>query len=211
MARWTAHVEAPLAYDYGRYTVCKTGPWGQGLVMLQQLALLKGFDLDRLDPASADFIHLQVECAKLAYADREEFYGDPDFVDVPMAQLLSDAYNAERRKLVSNSASPEMRPGSIPGYGAKVSAPPRQRRDFAAIAGAGEPTVGELAGAGDTVHFDIIDRRATWCRPRPPAAGCNLRRSSQSLVSRSAPVPRCSGWMNAIRLHWRRESGRARR
>jgi gamma-glutamyltranspeptidase / glutathione hydrolase len=167
MARWTAHVEAPLTYDYGRYTVCKTGPWGQGPVMLQQLALLKGFDLDRLDPAGADFIHLQVECAKLAYADREEFYGDPDFVDVPMAQLLSDAYNAERRKLVSNSASPEMRPGSIPGYGAKVSAPLRQRRDFAAIAGAGEPTVGELAGAGDTVHFDIIDQAGNMVSATP--------------------------------------------
>jgi gamma-glutamyltranspeptidase/glutathione hydrolase len=167
MARWTAHVEAPLTYDYGRYTVCKTGPWGQGPVMLQQLALLKGFDLDRLDPAGADFIHLQVECAKLAYADREEFYGDPDFVDVPMAQLLSDAYNAERRKLVSNSASLEMRPGSIPGYGAKVSAPLRQRRDFAAIAGAGEPTVGELAGAGDTVHFDIIDQAGNMVSATP--------------------------------------------
>jgi gamma-glutamyltranspeptidase/glutathione hydrolase len=167
MARWTAHVEAPLTYDYGRYTVCKTGPWGQGPVMLQQLALLKGFDLDRLDPAGADFIHLQVECAKLAYADREEFYGDPDFVDVPMAQLLSDAYNAERRKLVSNSASLEMRPGLIPGYGAKVSAPLRQRRDFAAIAGAGEPTVGELAGAGDTVHFDIIDQAGNMVSATP--------------------------------------------
>ena len=65
MARWTPRVEAPLTYDYGRYTVCKTGPWGQGPVMLQQLALLKGFDLDGLDPTSADFIHLQVECAKL--------------------------------------------------------------------------------------------------------------------------------------------------
>ncbi len=91
MARWTPSVEAPLTYDYGRYTVCKTGPWGQGPVMLQQLALLKGFHLDGLDPAGADFIHLQVECAKLAYADREAFYGDPDFVEVPTATLLSDA------------------------------------------------------------------------------------------------------------------------
>jgi gamma-glutamyltranspeptidase/glutathione hydrolase len=97
MARWTPHREAPLTYDYGRYTVCKTGPWGQGPVTLQQLALLKGFDLDGLDPTSADFIHLLVECSKLAYADREAFYGDPDFVEVPMAALLSDAYNSARR------------------------------------------------------------------------------------------------------------------
>jgi gamma-glutamyltranspeptidase/glutathione hydrolase len=156
MARWTPRVEAPLIYDYGRYTVCKTGPWGQGPVMLQQLALLKGFDLDGLDPLSADFIHLQVECAKLAYADREAFYGDPDFVEVPTATLLSDAYNSERRKLVGDSASLELRPGSIEGFGAviklsRASAP-------AAAAGAGEPTVGRLGGTrGDTVHFDIID------------------------------------------------------
>ena len=167
MARWAPRVEAPLTYDYGRYTVCKTGPWGQGPVMLQQLALLKGFDLDRLDPAGADFIHLQVECAKLAYADREEFYGDPDFVEVPMAQLLSDAYNVERRKLVDNSASLEMRPGSIPGFGGKGSARLRQRTDFAAAAGAGEPTVGELAGAGDTVHFDIIDQAGNMVSATP--------------------------------------------
>ena len=115
----------------------------------------------------ADFIHLQVECAKLAYADREEFYGDPDFVEVPMARLLSDAYNVERRKLVDNSASLEMRPGSIPGFGGKGSARLRQRTDFAAAAGAGEPTVGELAGAGDTVHFDIIDQAGNMVSATP--------------------------------------------
>jgi gamma-glutamyltranspeptidase/glutathione hydrolase len=63
MAAWQPSIEAPLTYDYGRYTVCKAGVWSQGPVMLQQLALLKGFDLDGLDPAGADFIHLQVECA----------------------------------------------------------------------------------------------------------------------------------------------------
>ena len=62
MAKWQATVEAPLTYDYGRYTVCKAGPWTQGPVVLQQLALLKGFNLDGMDPTSADFIHLQVEC-----------------------------------------------------------------------------------------------------------------------------------------------------
>jgi gamma-glutamyltranspeptidase/glutathione hydrolase len=166
MARWTPRVEAPLTYDYSRYTVCKTGPWGQGPVMLQQLALLKGFDLDGLDPLSADFIHLQVECAKLAYADREAFYGDPDFVEVPTATLLSDAYNSERRKLVSDTASPELRPGSIEGFGAviklsRASAP-------AAAAGAGEPTVGRLGGTrGDTVHFDIIDSAGNMVSATP--------------------------------------------
>jgi gamma-glutamyltranspeptidase/glutathione hydrolase len=174
MARWTPHIEAPLTYDYGRYTVCKTGPWGQGPVMLQQLALLKGFDLDGLDPTGPDFIHLIVECAKLAYADREAFYGDPDFVKVPMATLLSDAYNAERRKLIGDKASLELRPGSIEGFGAVI----KLRRDAPQAAGAGEPTVGRLGAGeptvgklgtmrGDTVHFDIIDQAGNMVSSTP--------------------------------------------
>jgi gamma-glutamyltranspeptidase/glutathione hydrolase len=159
MARWRPHIEAPLTYDYGRYTVCKPGPWAQGPVMLQQLALLKRFHLDRVDPVSADFVHLLVECSKLAYADREKFYGDPDFVEVPMATLLSDAYNDERRKLVGEDASLELRPGSVAGFGAvvKLRRAEGERRAVGGM-GAGEPTVGRLGEMrGDTVHFDIID------------------------------------------------------
>src|SRR5215472_582321 len=99
MARWQPTVETPLTYDYGRYTVCKAGVWSQGPVMLQQLALLKGFQLDGVDPVGPDFIHLQVEAAKLAFADREKFYGDPNFSEIPIQTLLSDAYNDARRKL----------------------------------------------------------------------------------------------------------------
>jgi gamma-glutamyltranspeptidase / glutathione hydrolase len=176
MARWTPRIEAPLTYDYGRYTVCKTGPWGQGPVMLQQLALLKGFNLDGLDPAGADFIHLQVECAKLAYADRDAFYGDPDFVEVPMATLLSDTYNAARRALVTEAASLDLRPGSIEGYGAVVKL--FRERKPAGAAGAGEPTVGRLGTGeptvgrlggtrGDTVHFDIIDQAGNMVSATP--------------------------------------------
>jgi gamma-glutamyltranspeptidase/glutathione hydrolase len=173
MARWTPPVEAPLTYDYCRYTVCKTGPWGQGPVMLQQLALLKGFGLDGLDPAGPELIHLQVECAKLAYADRESFYGDPDFVPVPMATLLSDAYNSARRKLVGPTASLELRPGSIEGFGAVVKFPdrapaPAGASAAAAAAGAGEPTVGKLGGVrGDTVHFDIVDQAGNMVSATP--------------------------------------------
>ena len=172
MARWTPPVEAPLTYDYCRYTVCKTGPWGQGPVMLQQLALLKGFGLDGLDPAGPELIHLQVECAKLAYADRESFYGDPDFVPVPMATLLSDAYNAARRQLVGPTASLDLRPGSIEGFGAVVKFPDRAPAAAgaaaAAAAGAGEPTVGKLGGVrGDTVHFDIVDQAGNMVSATP--------------------------------------------
>jgi len=167
MARWAPRIEAPLAYDYGRYTVCKTGPWGQGPVMLQQLALLKGFNLDGLDPAGADFIHLQVECAKLAYADREAFYGDPDFVEVPTATLLSDAYNAARRKLVHHTASHALRPGSIEGFGSVVKLFAAQASG-ADMAGVGEPTVGRLGGMrGDTVHFDIVDQAGNMVSATP--------------------------------------------
>ncbi len=176
LARWTPRVEAPLTYDYRHYTVCKTGPWGQGPVMLQQLALLKGFDLDGLDPAGADFIHLQVECAKLAYADRDAFYGDPDFVEVPMATLLSDTYNSTRRRLVTAAASMELRPGSIEGYGAVVKLFSERKTGAAAGAGeptvgrlgTGEPTVGRLGGTrGDTVHFDIIDQAGNMVSATP--------------------------------------------
>jgi gamma-glutamyltranspeptidase / glutathione hydrolase len=169
MARWQAPVEAPLSYDYRGHTVLKGGPWSQGPVLLQQLALLSGFDLDDTDPTGPDFVHAVTECAKLAYADREAWYGDPDFVDVPIATLLSPAYNDRRRKLVGDRASLELRPGDPDGRQAYVAlaegaaAPP--------AAGTGEPTVGVLAGgigepttsplgavAGDTVHIDIIDR-----------------------------------------------------
>ncbi len=169
MARWHAHIEAPLTYDYGRYTVCKPGPWAQGPVMLQQLALLKGFDLDSLDPASADFVHILVECSKLAYADREKFYGDPDFVQVPMATLLSDAYNDERRKLVGDKASLELCPGSVEGFGAvvKLRREDGQRRAVGGM-GAGEPTVGRIGEVrGDTVHFDIVDQAGNMVSATP--------------------------------------------
>ena len=168
-ASFAARVEGPLTFAYGRYTVCKAGPWSQGPVMLQQLAILKGFDLDGLDPAGPDFIHLQVEAAKLAYADRESFYGDPDFVEVPMRTLLSEAYNAERRQLIEDTASLELRPGSVEGFGALVEL----RRDTGERAsvsalGAGEPTVGRIGQVrGDTVHFDIVDRNGNMISATP--------------------------------------------
>ncbi len=168
MARWQAPVEAPLTYDYRGYTVVKGGPWSQGPVMLQQLALLQGFDLDGLDPVGPEFVHIVTECAKLAYADREAWYGDPDFVDVPMATLLSREYNDIRRKLVGERASLDLRPGSPDGREPYVLVggarrcrrrPGSANRPSARWAGIGEPTTSELGVvAGDTCHLDIIDR-----------------------------------------------------
>ncbi|MFZ1893261.1 MAG: gamma-glutamyltransferase family protein [Rhodoplanes sp.] len=169
MARWQAGLETPLAYDYGRYTVCKPGPWSQGPVMLQQLALLKRFDLDGLDVSGPEFIHTLVECSKLAFADREAYYGDPDFASVPIETLLSDEYNDARRSLVHYTASLDLRPGSVAGFGTVI---PLRRADAApaglAAAGAGEPTVGRSGMTrGDTVHFDIVDRAGNMISATP--------------------------------------------
>jgi gamma-glutamyltranspeptidase / glutathione hydrolase len=167
MARWQASVEQPLAYDYRGYTVVKGGPWSQAPVLLQQLALLQGFELDDLDPVGPEFVHIVTECAKLAYADREAWYGDPDFVDVPVETLLSPAYNEERRKLVGERASVDLRPGRPDGREPYVLV---GGTHVGATAGIGEPTVGMYDGigepttselgvvAGDTCHLDVIDR-----------------------------------------------------
>jgi gamma-glutamyltranspeptidase / glutathione hydrolase len=169
MARWQPTVEAPLTYDYGRYTVCKAGVWSQGPVTLQQLALLKGFQLDGLDPTGPDFIHLQIETSKLAFADREAFYGDPDFTEVPIKTLLSDEYNAARRRLITEQASLDLRPGTIEGFGAEVKVRRAEGvREAVGAMGSGEPTVGRFGETrGDTVHFDIIDRDGNMISSTP--------------------------------------------
>jgi len=152
MAGWRAGYEEPVVYDYGRYRVAKAGPWSQGPVFLQQLALLKGFDLGGMDPLGPDFAHTVVECAKLAFADREAFYGDPNHVAAPLERLLSEGYNDNRRALVGAEASMELRPGAIDGFASTVRVGARR----APVPGAGEPTVAETAG--DTCHLDVIDR-----------------------------------------------------
>ena len=114
-AAWKPAVEEPVSADYRGLTVFKCGPWCQGPVFLQQLRLLEGFDLPKLGHNSAAYIHTVVEAAKLAFADRERFYGDPLFVDVPLKMLLSKDYADERRKLIDpRKASLEMRPGHGP-------------------------------------------------------------------------------------------------
>ena len=169
-ARWSATVEAPLTYDYHGHTVLKCGPWSQGPVFLQQLALLRNFDLGAMDPYGAEFIHTVVECAKLAFADREAYYGDPDFADVPIEALLADDYNAQRRRLVGQLASLELRPGSIPGHAAVVDREAAGRAHLlsGAAPGSGEPTVARLGVIGaDTCHLDVIDRHGNMVSATP--------------------------------------------
>ncbi|HUD77291.1 MAG TPA: gamma-glutamyltransferase family protein [Streptosporangiaceae bacterium] len=167
LAAWQASAEQPVTADFRGLTVCKTGPWGQGPVFLQQLALLDGLGIDELQPGSAELIHLVTEAAKLAFADREAWYGDPRQSPVPLASLLSAQYAATRRTLITDRASAELRPGApdglpprLPGYaqaafaaGGGVAAP-----------GTGEPTASSAGlsapelGPGDTCHLDVADR-----------------------------------------------------
>jgi gamma-glutamyltranspeptidase / glutathione hydrolase len=179
MARWRATVEEPATYDYEGYTVCKPGVWSQGPVFLQQLALLKGFDIASMDPLGAEFMHTQVECAKLALADREAWYGDPVVNDVPLETLLSAAYNDARRAMVGDEASLEFQPGAPDGrnpalaeftifdpHAAAASAPGAGEPN-AAQAGVGEPNAAPSSSNGDTVHCDTVDREGNMvaCMP----------------------------------------------
>ena len=168
-AGYAARIEPTVSRDYAGVTVHKTGPWGQGPVLLQTLALLEGFDIASMDPAGCEFVHTLVECMKLSYADREVFYGDPIATEIPLATLLSDDYAAERRKLVGETASLELVPGDLPG------ASDRMRRVLA-MAGAetpagighGEPTFAPLPVEwGDTVHLDVVDRHGNMVSATP--------------------------------------------
>ncbi|GAB2692244.1 gamma-glutamyltransferase family protein [Thalassiella azotivora] len=180
LAAWRATVEEPARATYRGVELCKTGPWGQGPVMLQQLTILDQLGLpDTLDDADPTWVHAVLEAMKLAFADRDAWYGDPDHADVPMDDLLSSAYAAERAGLVDvASASLDERPGSPGGRaptalpdlpddltGSGGAAPP------AATAGVGEPTVrrdGQVAG--DTVHVDVVDRWGNMVSATPSGA-----------------------------------------
>ncbi len=158
LAQWQPTVEEPTTFDYHGYTVCKTGPWGQGPVFLQQLALLESYDLAGMGTGSADWIHTIVESAKLAFADREAWYGDPDFTTVPVDDLLADTYSEGRRQLIGDTASLELRPGSPGARSPRLPHYPAFPAASAPAAGVGEPTVARTGEArGDTCHLDIVD------------------------------------------------------
>jgi gamma-glutamyltranspeptidase/glutathione hydrolase len=163
LASWQASVEQPVELEYGGWRVSKTGPWGQGPVFLQQLALLSRFDAGSLGRESADFVHLVVECAKLAFADREAWYGDPELSEVPLDDLLSEGYAEERARLVGDEASGELRPGSPGGREPRM---PRIPAVAAGAPGIGEPTR-RFPGRGDTCHVDAVDRRGNVVSATP--------------------------------------------
>ena len=169
MAAYRATIETPLTQSYRGWSVAKTGPWGQGPVLHQALALLADDDIAAVDPSGAPFIHRVTEAMKLAFADRDAYYGDPDRSEVPLAALLSPDYTAQRRRLMTETASQELRPGVIPGF-------ERQVGRFLAMAdqigvadrAVYEPTMAHLANRrGDTVHLDVIDQSGMMVSATP--------------------------------------------
>ena len=169
-ADWEAEFNEPVSVNYHGLDVHKCSSWTQGPVFLQQLTLLEGFDLAAMGHNSADYLHTLVECAKLAFADREAHYGDPKFDDVPFERLLSKAYAEERRALVAERASLDMRPGDVgsgfPAYATvdvaednrrALQVEPREVRDL----GLGH------AHVGDTTHLDAVDHEGNMVAATP--------------------------------------------
>lgn len=160
LANWQAAKEKTLSVEFKGMRVHKTGPWGQGPVFLQQLQLLLQLGIDELNPLSADYVHTVVESAKLCFADRETFYGDPNASDIPMDILLSEDYARTRAALISSTASMELVASHLPGSAerlAKIGA--RAGSEIPQGPGGGEVTFAAVPEVeGDTVHLDIVDR-----------------------------------------------------
>src|SRR5260370_240525 len=190
MARFDARHEAPVTADFHDWTVAKCGPWSQGPVFLQQLRMLEQSDLGAF--LSADHIHLVTECAKLAFADREAWYADPDFAPVPLDGLLSHDYGRERRSLVGDRASLDLRPGRPAGL-----EPGLPRRVTHAVSPRHAVVGAHLAGVSGPPRFPPRPFPG-WCRrqgasrgrcpPEPMAAGVldELRRRGHEVVEAEA-------------------------
>ena len=170
MAEWRATVEEPVSFNYRGMDVHKCPTWTQGAVFLQQLAILEGFDLRALGHNSSDYLHTYIESAKLAFADREAYYGDPLFDDVPIDVLLSEQYTKARRELIGERASLEMRPGDagggIPAYAAVDVAEDNRRALGVAARRVRDLGLGH-AHVGDTTHLDAVDREGNMVAATP--------------------------------------------
>jgi len=139
---------------YRGYEVMKAGFWTQGPVMLEALNLLEGYDLRAMKHNSPEYLHTVVEAVKLAFADRDRYYGDPKFSEIPEQILLSKEYAAERRKLIDpQHASDESRPGNF-----------GQPRPMPLTSG------GEHASVQDTTCVNIVDRMGNMVSATPSGA-----------------------------------------
>ena len=150
MAEFHVGVDTPPSVDYKGIQVYACGPWCQGPVNLQTLRILEGFDLHGMGHNSAAYAHTVLEALKLSFSDREEYIGDPDFVDVPMDGLLSRSYADERRGAIDPSrAAPEMPHAGDPW--------PHQ----GGLARDGHPSRPDLVAGGlpaDTSYASVVDR-----------------------------------------------------
>ena len=189
LAQWRPGYDEPATVQYGRYTVAKCGPWSQGPVHLQQLAILRHLGMDGLDPESPQFVHRIAEAAKLAFADRTAWYGDPAFVEVPLQALLSEPYARTRAALINDTACPDWRPGQ-PRDGHRACPTwtrqgARWRRPTPGSAWASPPSPpcrpwpnGPNANCSwaTPARSTSSTGTATWSPPRPRAAGCRPAR-----------------------------------
>ena len=171
MAAWSARVEEPVVVSYRGLDVHKCPSWTQGPVFCQQLTILEGFDLAAMGHNSADYIHTWIECAKLAFADREAYYGDPGFDDVPLGTLLSKDYADSRRALIGTEASAEMRPGDVgrgvPDYATGFDVRGDNRRALSVRGGTVQDLGFGHGHLGDTTHLDAVDAEGNMVAATP--------------------------------------------
>tara|TARA_Y100000588_G_scaffold395207_1_gene521299 strand:- start:4607 stop:6280 length:1674 start_codon:yes stop_codon:yes gene_type:complete len=181
LAGYETPIEEPLSINFCGTEIYSCQPWCQGPVLLQMLRILEGVNLEGFGHNSCEYIHTLAETIKLVFADRECFYGDPNFIDVPIQQLLSSEFASKRRQMIdSNKAHPTLPPaGSIPGYGSPTFAGPIDKSYSAA--------------APDTSYTCTIDKWGNICSITPsdvsfespviPGLGfCPSARGSQSFV-----------------------------
>jgi gamma-glutamyltranspeptidase / glutathione hydrolase len=147
LAGFRVRLEEPVRTRFRDLDVYACGPWCQGPVALQTLNILGGIDLERLGHNTPDYLHVLIEALKLAFADRHRYYGDPRFVPVPIQELLSSDFAAERRKRIDAArAHPGMPdPGPVSGWSPK-------RFDLPL------PTAGDPAPPADTSYVCVVDR-----------------------------------------------------
>ena len=170
LTAWQPRLDEPVGVDYRGLEVHKCSSWTQGPVFLQQLTLLEGFDLAGMEHNSADYLHLVIECSKLAFADREAWYGDPLHDEVPFDTLLSKEYAAQRRELIGETASLEMRPGAagggVPEYALGDVAEDNRRALEVAAREVKDLGLGH-AHLGDTTHLDAVDAEGNMVAATP--------------------------------------------
>lgn len=154
LARYHVKVGTPVTVNYKGYDVYSTGPWGQGPTFPQALKILEGFDLAAMGHNSPEYIHTVSQALNLAFADREQYVGDPDFSDVPIKELLSEEYLSQRRSLIDpDIAWPGMPPAGDPrGRKPTLNGGPLSPKD------APVPVASAGPSGGGTSYFAVIDR-----------------------------------------------------